>query len=74
MPKYTIRLTFTPVEFTIDTDDFEDFAKTKEDLVNDLDPNNTDVVSDWAREYWLEYDLCEVSDIDAASADVKLAE
>jgi hypothetical protein len=74
MPKYDITIRFNSVSFTLDTDDYEDdFAKTKNDLEDKHDPTDIEQIESWVSEYWLEYDLIDASDIDAAHVDVKPA-
>ena len=64
MPKYTITVAFDHETFVFDTDDFEDdFAKTKDDLADKLDPTDVDAVRDWAEEHWSEYELIDTYDL-----------
>ena len=50
MPKYSVFVRASG-SFVFDTDDFEDdFAKTKDDLADKLDPTDPDVVHDFVME------------------------
>ena len=74
MPKYTLAITFHSYNVTIDTDDFEDdFAKTKDDLVDKLDPNDPDVVHDWFVDNWADHELIELSEVEPDQVVVKPA-
>ena len=74
MPKYTLDITFYPSTITIDTDDFEDdFAKTKDDLVDKLDPNDPAVVRAWFADNWADHELIELSEVEPDQVVVKPA-
>lgn len=74
MPKYTIHVTLRSLDVIIDTDDFEDdFAKTKDDLVDKLDASDPDVVHDWFRDNWADYDLIDPADVEPDAVTVKAA-
>ena len=51
MPKYDAIVHFSMI-FTFDTNDFSTtiFAKTKDELVDKLDPNDTYVVAEWVQD------------------------
>ena len=74
MPKYILTIRFDTYNVTIDTDHFEDdFAKTKDDLADKLDPTDPDVVNDWFLDNWADHDLIELSEVEPVEVFVKPA-
>ena len=73
MTKYTFTLTFDPQTITVDTDDYDDvFAKSKDDLVDKINPTEVDDVRNWVHESWSEYELVDIYDLEVYN--VKLIE
>jgi hypothetical protein len=71
MAKYTIEITLSKHTIRFDTDDYEDFAKTKDDLADNLDPTDPDVVHDWVMDNWQDHELIDIYDVDVESVIVK---
>jgi hypothetical protein len=72
MPKYRLLVTFHSHSIVIDTDEYEDdFAKTKDDLVDKLDPNDPDAVHDWFADTWHDHGLIDLYEIDVDQVEVK---